>query len=460
MKITFRRSLRLRLLLGTLAWIIGSIGVTGWLLNSLFSQHLERQFYAELRAHLNQLAGSLEFNADGEAILNRPLSEPRFERPYSGLYWQVDRLGDDGRPTAVGVLRSRSLWDQTLAVPADLPADGEIHRHRIDGPDGKPLQMIEQVQHSLDAPASPMRLMVAADESLLTEPLADFRGMLLAALGLLAAGLVAAAVVQVLVGLSPLKRLRDELGELREARQTTLQHTYPSEVQPVVDELNAVLARNAEFVERARKEAGNLAHAVKTPLSIMANATSGESGPLAELIRAQVNLARQQIDHHLARARAAAAAQLPGRSCRLRPALDGILRVMQRLYVERAIAVRADCPENLVFRGEAQDVQEMLGNLIDNAGKWTAGQILVSASQIGSQLRIDVDDDGPGIAVDQRSTVLQRGQRGDEQAPGSGLGLGIVDDLARLYGGNFELLDAPLGGLRARLWLPAGHEEG
>ncbi|MDR2187898.1 MAG: sensor histidine kinase [Azonexus sp.] len=463
MKIAFG-SLRQRLLLGTLAWIIGTIGVTGWLLNSLFARHLERQFYTELRTHLNQLAGNLEFNADGQAVLSRPLSDPRFDRPYSGLYWQVDRLGSGDQPPVSGILRSRSLWDQALIPPRDLPADGDIHRHRVDGPDAKPVLLIEQVQHSLDTPAPPVRLMVAADANLLAEPQRDFRGMSLAALGLLAVGLVLAAIMQVFSGLAPLKKLRQELALLRDGRQTTLKRPYPSEVQPAVDELNAVLVKNAEFVDRARTQAGNLAHAVKTPLAIMANACASphdrDAGPLADIVRAQVQLARQQIDHHLARARAAAAAQLSGSRCRVRPALEGVLRVMQRLYAERQLQIDiAACPESLIFRGEAQDLQEMLGNLLDNAGKWSAGRILISAGQSGSQLCIDIDDNGPGIAANQRDQLLQRGQRGDEEAPGSGLGLGIVDDLARLYGGRLELQNAPLGGLRARLWLPAGREE-
>lgn len=454
-----RASLRLRLLLGTLVWILGSIGLTGWLLNSLFSQHLSRQFHAELQTHLNQLAANLEIDEGGQAVISQPLSDPRLVRPYSGLYWQVDRLAEGSRPAAVAVLRSRSLWDQALTVPDDHPADGEVHQHGLTGPHGTPLLMIERLQRPLEPPGQPVRLIVAADEALLGEPLQRFRGMLLAALGLLAAGLVGAAIVQVRSGLRPLNRLRDELGQLRDGRRAALGGHYPSEVQPVVDELNAVLARNAEFVERARSQAGNLAHAVKTPLSVMANAAAGEAGPLAELVVSQVVLARQQIDHHLARARAAAAAQLSGQRCQLRPAVDGLLRVMQRLCAGRDLQIAvASCPAPLVFRGEAQDLQEMLGNLLDNAGKWATRRIAVSAAAVGNELCIDVDDDGPGIAAGQRAALLQRGRRGDEQMPGSGLGLAIVDDLARLYGGRLELLAAPLGGLRARLWLPAGRE--
>ncbi len=453
----WRGSLRLRLLLGTLAWIVVTVGVAGWGLSTLFRDHLSRQFHAELRMHLNQLAAHLSFDPAGRPVLDAALSDPRLARPYSGLYWQVDTLPAAGQPADLGLLRSRSLWDFVLHVPLDTPANGEIHEHRLSGPNATELRMIEQVLRPDDQPELAVRLIVAADDKLLSEPIARFTGPLLLALGLLAGGLAMAAIVQVVVGLRPLNRLRDQLADLRDGRQATLPGDFPSEVQPLVDELNTVLARNLAFVERARSQAGNLAHAIKTPLAVMANAADADPGPLAEVVAAQIALARQQVDYHLASARAAAAAQLPGQSCLLRPAIEGLLRVMNRLHVERGLQIGlADCPDQLVFRGEAQDAQEMLGNLLDNACKWARTQVAVGVGQVGSELRVDIDDDGPGIAADQQQRVLQRGVRGDEQVPGSGLGLAIVDDLARLYGGRLELLDSPLGGLRARLWLPAG----
>ncbi|UCV10046.1 ATP-binding protein [Dechloromonas denitrificans] len=453
----WRGSLRLRLLLGTLAWIVVTVGVAGWGLSTLFRDHLSRQFHAELRMHLNQLAAHLTFDEAGRPGLDAALSDPRLARPYSGLYWQVDPLPVSGQTAPLGLLRSRSLWDFVLHVPPDTPVDGEIHEHRLSGPNGTELRMIEQVLRPDDQPEQAVRLIVAADDKLLSEPIARFTGPLLLALGLLAAGLAMAAIVQVVVGLRPLNRLRDQLADLRDGRQATLPGDFPSEVQPLVDELNTVLARNLAFVERARSQAGNLAHAIKTPLAVMANAADAKPGPLAEVVAAQIALARQQVDYHLASARAAAAAQLPGQSCLLRPAIEGLLRVMNRLHVERCLQIElADCPEQRVFRGEAQDAQEMLGNLLDNACKWARTRVAVGVGQVGNELRIDIDDDGPGIAADQQQRVLQRGVRGDEQVPGSGLGLAIVDDLARLYGGRLELLAAPLGGLRARLWLPAG----
>ncbi len=448
-------SLRFRLLAGTLAWMLATVALAGWWLQGMFEEHLARQFRAELTIHLNQLAANLELTPDGQPTLSRPLSDPRLERPYAGLYWQVDRMPEAGGDGKRGELRSRSLWDAELSVPGDQLADGERHEHQVKGPKGETLRMIEQVLQPAERPEMALRLIVAADAALLVEPVERFRGLLLAALALLAGGLAIAAVIQVHAGLRPLKRLRNELTRLREGEQASLGSDHPSEVQPLVDELNSLLQRNAEFVERARSQAGNLAHAVKTPLAVMANAAAAETGELAEVVRAQIGAARSQIDHHLARARVAAAAQGKGRRCSVGPVIEGLLRAMQHIHAERQVDFSFAAGGNPQFRGEAQDLQEMLGNLLDNAGKWARHRVEVSCGNDGETLRIDIDDDGPGIAAADRALLLQRGQRGDERVPGSGLGLSIVDELAGLYGGRLELLDSPLGGLRARLCLIA-----
>lgn len=448
------RSLRVRLLAGTLAWVVVTIGVTGVLLQTMFEHHLSRQFHAELANHLAQLAANLEPAANGAPTLLRPLSDPRLERPYSGLYWQVDRLQAENHSGRT-VLRSRSLWDGELALAAGPLADSERHSLRAEGPNGETLRLLVQVIQPAEAPGQAWRLIVAADERRLSEPVERFRDLLAGALLLLAAGLAVAVVFQVVAVLRPLRRLRDELARLHEGSQTLLGQDHPGEIQPLVDELNAVLSRNADFVARARTQAGNLAHAVKTPLAVMANAAAEEQGGLAELVRAQVAMARQQIDRHLALARVAAAAQDKGQGCAVRPVIEGLLRVMQRLHPERHFMLAPGSSEaGWLFRGEAQDLQEMLGNLLDNAGKWASSQVGITVSRQHDTLCLDIDDDGPGIAADQRSALLRRGQRGDEQVPGSGLGLAIVDELAGLYGGHLALLDAPSGGLRARLCLP------
>ena len=477
-------SLRLRLLAGTLVWVLLTVLVAGWALGRMFTEHVERQFQAELVTHLNQLAANLAMDANGQPALRAALSDPRFARPYSGLYWQIDVLADAGAtgssaPEASdqaaegggrqGLLRSRSLWDVVLTVPGDRPADGEVHAHATEGPDGAPLRMIEQVLRPAEQPELALRVIVAANAALVVEPVARFNRLLAIALALLAAGLAVAALVQVRVGLRPLARLRDGLAAVREGRSTAIDGRFPAEIQPLVAEFNAVLARNAEVVTRARTHAGNLAHAVKTPLSVLANAAAetaddAPDGALARLVREQVALARTQVDYHLARSRAAAAVGVPGLRTPLRPVLEGLLRLMNKVHAGRGLKVTLlACADDLAFRGEAQDLQEMLGNLIDNACKWAAGRVEVYAEactagqaglQDGGQLRICIDDDGPGLPADAREAVFARGVRADERTPGAGLGLSIVRELAQLYGGEVRLEVSPWGGLRAVLTLP------
>ena len=463
-------SLRLRLLAGTLFWIAASIIAAGWGLGNLFQRHVEAQFHAELKTHLDQLTAQLTLDEKGQPALALPLSDPRLSRPYSGCYWQIDEIKDSNDRTLAtsGMLRSRSLWDHVLAVPQDTPANGEIHQHRIAGPEGEALGMVERsvrIEETPDGKPRSFRLIAAADESLMSEPVARFSGALWLALGILGAGLVLAALVQVFVGLAPLRKLHAALGKVRSGETPQLDGDFPAEIMPLVDEFNTVLAQNAEVVERARTQAGNLAHALKTPLSVLANAastnisaTSGspQQDELARLVIDQVGTARKQVDYHLTRAQAAATTRMPGTRTALRPIIDGLVRAMQRIHAERALELQVlPIPEALAFRGDAHDLQEMLGNLLDNACKWAAGHVDVSAGIEGGKLRIAIDDDGAGLATEQRNAVIQRGVRADEQVPGSGLGLAIVDDLARLYGGELTLADSPLGGLRSVLTLPA-----
>ncbi|MDP3438594.1 MAG: sensor histidine kinase [Azonexus sp.] len=460
----WRRSLRIRLLAGTLFWITATILVAGWSLGGLFRQHVETQFYAELQLHLDQLTAQLALDEAGSAILALPLSDPRLSRPYSGCYWQVDRVGvlPGGAPITTGLLRSRSLWDYVLEAPAETPEGGEVHQHRIVGPDGKMLGMLERSVRIDDTPDGQpriFRLIAAADEGQMAEPVARFNGALWLALGVLGTGLIIAALVQVFVGLAPLRTMRRALGKVRSGETPRIEGDFPVEIMPLIDDFNTVLVQNAEVVERARTQAGNLAHALKTPLSVLANAANKKDKPTAELSRLvldQVDIARRQVDYHLARAQAAATTRLPGARTALLPVIEGLVRAMRRIHADRQIEITLQpLPEALSFRGEAQDLQEMLGNLLDNACKWATRSVVLNAHDNGATFMLMIDDDGAGLAADQREAVIRRGVRADEAVPGSGLGLAIVDDLARLYGGQIELLDSPLGGLRSVLTLPA-----
>jgi signal transduction histidine kinase len=455
---TLRHSLRLRLLLGTLVWIVVSLVVAGWGLSSLFSRHVSEQFHAELVTHLDQLTAHLMVDQYGVVALSAQLSDPRLLRPYSGLYWQVDRMAgdDDVVDVEVGLLRSRSLWDVVLAVPDDAPADGEIHRHEVAGPGQTPLRMMERVVRLGEPSRGTFRLVVAADEALMLEPTRRLTGLLALALVVLGVGLVVAAVVQVISALAPLRQLQRALGAVRNGQAGQIEGRFPVEIQPLVSDFNTVLTENAEVVERARTHAGNLAHALKTPLSVLANAAQGAEGELAQLVTEQVETANKQVAYHLTRARAAATLRVPGTRTRVGPVVEGLLRVMGSVHAERNLQLNFPVPaEEAWFRGETQDLQEILGNLLDNACKWARARVDVTITARAGAVCVDIDDDGPGIAEAVRDEVFTRGVRADEAAPGSGLGLAIVADLVQLYGGQIRLDPSPLGGVRACVTLPA-----
>ena len=449
-------SLRLRLLAGAVIWISLALVVAGTLLTALFRAHVERRLEAELTTQADQIAAALERPGTGQTILTHQPSDPRFRRPYSGSYWQVE--GPEGP-----IFRSRSLWDVALHLHLDASADGGVHhrahRHRIAGPDGQWLIAMEQTVTLPDAPVA-YRVVVATDERELTAADAAFTRTLGLSLGVLALALVAAVAITVRVGLRPLHRLRAGVAAIREGRIKRLEGPFPTETQPLAEDLNALLKRNEEVVVRGRIQAGNLAHGLKTPLSILANevdrlATDG-APQLAASMRGQIATMQQQIDYQLARARAAASLDVPGARVPVAPSVAAIQRTLAHLYVGRDLQFVTDIPAGHVFRGEQQDLEEMLGNLMDNACKWARRRVVARSRRDDGRLTITIEDDGPGLPAEQLRPALAPGARFDETVPGTGLGLAIVRDLASLYGGSIALGSASLGGLRADLTLPAG----
>jgi signal transduction histidine kinase len=458
-----QRSLRFRLLAATLLAVLVALALAGLLLSGLFRDHVMRQFSRTLTEQLDQVTARLEFDGTGQPRLGgEQLSDPRWSRPYSGLYWQIDRAG--ATPLAA-VLRSRSLWDTTLQPPADAPAAGEVHVHEVPGPQGAALLLVERTVQPPGAAAPPWRLMVAADLGETAQAIQRFTGMLAASLGALLLLLGAAAVAQVAVGLAPLRALQRSLAGVHAGQAQRIDAHFPAEVQPLVDDFNRVLDHNAAIVARARTQAGNLAHAVKTPLAALAQAASAaqrnpvDAGALAARVHDQVAVARRHVDWHLARARAAAAHGMPGVRAAVAPALAGLVRVLERVHAERGVRITcAAVADDLHFAGEVQDLQEVAGNLIDNACKWARSAVQVQAwgadTPAGRRLHLVIEDDGPGIAPQRRAAVMARGARLDESVPGSGLGLAIVSELVGLYGGTVTLADAATGGLRVEVELP------
>lgn len=456
MKVPSPGSLRLRLLAVTvLTLALALAGAQIWLAG-LFRDEVLRQLDTALVRQIDQLSARLDLDAAAQPRIDPAgLSDPRWEQPYSGLYWQIDRLGADGS-RAAGLLRSRSLWDTQLLLPADTLADGALHWHDSTGPQGQALRVVERALVLPEQPQIRWRLMVAADLGETDAATQRFNGVLAASLAALGLLLALAAWAQVAVGLAPLKALQRALEMLRDGRSNRLDGRFPAELQPLVQDFNGVLDRHDAVLARARTQAGNLAHALKTPLAVLGNAAAAAApGPLSQTVTEQVQTANRQIHWHLARARAAAAHGQPGQHTRVAPVLAGVLRVMERVYAERDLATSFTVAPDLAFAGEEQDLQEMVGNLLDNAFRNARDTVAVLARQDDRRLTILVNDDGPGIDPAHRQTVLRRGVRLDESAPGTGLGLAIVVELAGLYGGALELADSAAGGLSARLSLPA-----
>ncbi len=462
------QSLRLRLLALTALGLTMALLLAGMVLAGLFRDEVMRQFQQGLTQQLDQLTARVAFDAQGHPSVDEAsLSDPRWLRPLSGLYWQINAQDQSI------LLRSRSLWDTALANTPDVLADAAIHVHSVTSTQGESLMVLERVIRPADAPGTQVRLLVAGDTHAVDAAVARFDGVLALSLCVLLLLLLLAAWAQVALGLAPLQALQRALVALREGRSRQIEGPVPREVQPLVDGFNDVLARNAQVVERARQQAGNLAHAIKTPLAVLGQAAEsalanpdGLSGQrtaesaLAQTVIDQLAIARRQVDWHLARARAAAAHGLPGQRVLVEPVVRGLLRVMEKVHAQRGLQIHvAAGASGLAFAGEEQDLQEMLGNLVDNACKWAHSVVEVSvameSSGVGAMLLIRVQDDGPGISPERRHAVLERGVRMDESVPGSGLGLAIVVDLARLYGGTLALDEAALGGLRATVRLPA-----
>lgn len=457
-------SLRWRLLLATAVALLLSLGLAGFLLERIFVAHARQQFRSTVAVQMDQVMAHLEFDAQGRpSLAESALSDPRWSRPLSGLYWQLDPLGDavPGTAQASGSLRSRSLWDAALASAEPPEADGSPSTRSVTGPQGRTLLLIER---RLQSGSGPWRLAVAADQGPVDEARQAFRGPLTLALGLLGLLLMVAGWVQTRVGLAPLGRLRHSLEEIRTGQRHHLEGPVPGELLPLTEALQALLTAKQQSIERAEAQAGNLAHALKTPLSVMAQAATQvrlDAAPgtqaFAALVTEQVDSARRQVDWHLQRARAAHRALQPGQSTAVAPVVAGLLRVMNRVHAERALRWTSKVePEDLAFRGEPMALQDMIGNLLDNASQWARGQVRLQATAgPHARLRIVIDDDGPGLDAAQCEAMLARGVRLDETLPGSGLGLAIVQELAAMHGGHLTLARSDMGGLLAELDLPS-----
>ena len=448
-------SLARRLVLLALGWSLAALLV--------FIVVCALLFYQAAIRRVDQTLGELTDNLvtystveDGK-VFAPPLTDERALRAYSGRYWEIAEIGPDGRIRPIA--RSYSLFDAVLTAPPDLASrfkakPGKAVAYDTRGPLKEPLRARAQ-QNWLTGRQTPVIFLAAEDRTSIDRDVRSFVAATAGAFILLGAGLIAAIVIQVRVGLRPLFELGREVAAVRRGKAERLAETYPSELRPLARELNALVEHNQQVVERQRTHVGNLAHALKTPISVMLTEADQRPGPLAEVVTRQTETMRQQVDHHLRRARAAARTQGQGERTSVAEVLDELSRTLERIFRDKGVTVDWDAPEDIYFLGERQDLLEIAGNAVENACKWCKTKVRVRADAFGPErFRLVVEDDGSGLPPDRRDDVLRRGTRLDETAPGSGLGLSIIDELARAYGGVLVLGDSPLGGLRLETDLP------
>ncbi|WP_066685496.1 ATP-binding protein [Caulobacter sp. CCH9-E1] len=442
-------SFRTRLIVGAAIWIIAGLAVSGFLLSELFKAHVTQQFDDELHGHAAELAALIELTPDGKLVLHRRLSDPRFLPRDSGFYWRVEAQSGQA-------ITSPSLAGRDLPLPGPFPPSGAERHVFVDGPSGQ-LRLVERSVATPNGP--PLRLGIGVDQRLLDEVLGRFNWTLFLSLTIVASGLIAAAMLQVWFGLRPLSRMRHALSAVRMGQASRLPEDLPSEVRPLAVDLNALLEGNLEMLRRARTQAGNLAHALKTPLAILTDEAERmrASGQVeaAEVIILQCERMRRQIDYQIARARAAALKRAPGVAADVRSTLGPIVIALSRLYARRDVSFAVAYEDQPVVAVDAQDLSEILGNVLDNAGKWARSRAEVLVRRRGDFAEIIIDDDGPGLPPESYEHVFGLGERLDERTPGHGLGLSIVRDLVGLYEGRVALDVATLGGLRVTLTFPA-----
>ena len=452
-----RRSLVGRLVLLAAGWSLVVLIVTGVALTAFFQQAALRRFDLGLVDVTQGLNAGMGVE-DGKVVAP-PLTDARALRVYSGRYWQLAEHAPGGKIRPIGNNRSRSLFDMDLKMPDEIVAEvaanpGKQIFYSSDGPLDQPLRA-SAMQVTLSQRAAPVIIMVAEDRSPVDKEARRFALLTAGALLALGVGILSAVFLQVRIGLQPLFRLRREVAEVRKGKAERIVGEYPSELEPLAVELNALVAHNQDVVERQRTHVGNLAHALKTPISVMLTEAQQQPGQLSEVVSRQAEAMRGHVEHHLRRARAAARSQSHGERTLVEPVIDELAVTLERIFRDKGVEIDWRCPDDLCFRGEKQDLMEMAGNVIENAGKWCRSRVWVNVEPTGpEQMVVTVEDDGPGLPADRREEALKRGQRLDESAPGSGLGLAIVDELARAYGGAVTLGESARGGLKVQIGLP------
>jgi signal transduction histidine kinase len=454
-------SLAFRLFATAAAWNLLVLPIAGAIIYSLYRQEVEISFDRRLGVLLTVVLSDTIDHGDVEPGAPKDVGEPLFEVTHSGWYWQIKPL--DGKPGHL--LTSRSLTGLTIPLPSEHdiePNEREVRLANLDGPLDQKLRVAETI-YVFGEGKKAQRYSVAVAGTLgeVETSLSNFRTRLTLALALAGIGLLAVTLFQIRFGLLPLAKMEKGLSAIRSGEATRLDVHLPDEIKPLQQELNALLKSSQDIVERARTHVGNLAHALKTPLAVINNEAREDASPLARKVAEQSQIMADQVNLYLDRARMAARIGVIGRVTEVGPVSESIIRALERIYRDKHLDFALDCQAGARFQGERQDLEEMLGNLLDNASKWARAKVVLAAAALppsgngsGTWLEIRVDDDGPGLTAEQMADPIIRGRRLDETKPGSGLGHSIVADLAHSYSGKLELARSELGGLSAKLTLP------
>ncbi|QNM84017.1 histidine kinase [Sphingomonas sabuli] len=427
-------------------WISVLLLTGGFALDRILSTSIVRNFDDQLTYVIKGMIAASEIGPDGEVRFNRPPADQRFIEPYSGVYFQVSGEGADTFP-------SRSLWDRRLQV-TDGHFDLETHIYDSNEFGDEPLRVAER---DVILPGSDVRwrFQVAQSREMIDDQIRELRSTLFWSFLALGVGLLILAALQTFYGLWPLRRVQREVADIRSGTKQRISDSFPSEIEPLTEEINQLLAHSEAQAEEARRHAGNLAHALKTPLTVVTNAATADAPDLCKTVIREAAVMRRQVDHHLARARAIGRRTSAQARARVWDSVEAVQRAVDRLYEHATVDIAGD--KRAQVRVERQDLDEMLGNLVENGAKYGNGRVFVTVERDGEMIDILVEDDGPGISEADRDSLFARGARLDTGKPGTGLGLAIVRDVAEIYGGRVRLEESEdLGGLLARLTLPAG----
>ncbi|MBI2253398.1 MAG: sensor histidine kinase [Proteobacteria bacterium] len=441
----FPHSLTLRLMAAAALWVLPVLALAGFLLGWAFRTHLESQLDAKLSDYQRELLAAASIDDSGNLVLDYIPADPRFSRVFSGWYWQaamggkVVRQSTSAGPMEAGALNQLSAVDGITDLYGPGQRELRVYRRDVTLPRG----------------TAPVTILVAAPCDELEADMAQFATHIFIIMATLGLTFLIAIYLQVGFGLRPLGFLRREIAAIRNGRAERLSSSFPDEIAPVVEEVNALIDHNRQLIDRARNEAGNLAHALKNPLSVLSHEIADLEPARRAALAAQLDSISGQVERILQRIRAAGPSAGGNAPVDLAEIADDLTFSLGTIYRERCLDLRFEIAPGTAFAGDRGDLVEILGNLCDNACKWARSRVTVRAGRRDDRLAVAIEDDGPGIAAGERENVLARGQRLDERVPGSGLGLDIVHEIVTLYRGRLNLSDSALGGLRVELDLPA-----